>query len=217
MPISSTVASAAERFCRQWPFASPALKPAAVAGAQNFVAAVGHQHDLARQHIDEFVLADMPMTLARPRARRQPQQVDPELRQPGRIAKPGALARPAGIVIGRRIERADDRRSASRDRCAWPCRAPPLTRIADSLMLLRDIQSILIHAIKFDQVESLRCCARARPPTGSGSSSTRSTPMSAAACCIRSRCRAAASGITAPRRSSDFASAAAGATACARH
>jgi hypothetical protein len=84
-------------------------KSGGVAGAEDFLAAIGHQHDLAREDIDELVAGGVPVALARPRARRQAQQVDAELGQPGRVAEPGAGARPARLVEGRRIERADGR------------------------------------------------------------------------------------------------------------
>src|SRR5437868_5608885 len=82
-------------------------KPGRVAGMQHLFAVIGDEHNLAREHIDELVLAGVPMALARPGAGRQPQEVDTELRQPGRVAEPGALAGTAGLVIGRRVERAD--------------------------------------------------------------------------------------------------------------
>jgi hypothetical protein len=40
--------------------------------AQHFFAPVGDEYDLAEENIDKLVLAGMPMTLARPRTRRQP-------------------------------------------------------------------------------------------------------------------------------------------------
>src|SRR5438067_3259731 len=84
-------------------------KPGGVAGAQDLLAGIGDEHDLARQHVDEFILAGMPMALARPGAGRQAQQIDPELRQPRGIAEAGALAGAARLVIGRRVHRAGDR------------------------------------------------------------------------------------------------------------
>src|SRR5438477_6355695 len=82
-------------------------KPGGVAGMQHLFALIGDEHDLAREHIDELVLAGMPVALTRPGTRRQPQQIDTELRQPGRGAEPRALAGAARLVIGRRVERAD--------------------------------------------------------------------------------------------------------------
>src|SRR5438046_2308148 len=38
-------------------------KPGGVAGAQDLLAGIGDEHDLARQHVDEFILAGMPMAL----------------------------------------------------------------------------------------------------------------------------------------------------------
>src|SRR5436190_16327645 len=82
-------------------------KPGRVAGTQHLFALIGAEHNLAREHIDELVLAGMPVALTRPGAGRQPQQIDTELRQPGRVAEPGALAGTARLVIGRRVHRAD--------------------------------------------------------------------------------------------------------------
>src|SRR4051812_1405529 len=84
-------------------------KTGGVAGAQYLFAHVGDQHDLARQHIDEFVLAGVPMPLARPGAGRQTQQIDAELGQPGGVAELGTLAGAAGLIEGRRVQRADHR------------------------------------------------------------------------------------------------------------
>src|SRR5205823_3305283 len=80
-----------------------------VAGAQYLFALVSDEDDLARQHIDEFVFAGVPMPLARPGAGREAQEVDAELGQPGRVAQLCALAGAAGLVEGRRIQRADYR------------------------------------------------------------------------------------------------------------
>src|SRR5688572_22888626 len=79
------------------PVAVVGREPGAVAGPQHLLAGVGDEHDLAREDINELVLASVPVALARPRAGRQAQQIDPELRQPGRVAEPGALARPARL------------------------------------------------------------------------------------------------------------------------
>ena len=85
------------------------LEAGAIARLQDFFAGVGHQHHFAFQHIDEFVLLEVPVALAGPGARRQPQQIDAELGQPGGIAQAAALAGPAGLIIGRRIEGAGAR------------------------------------------------------------------------------------------------------------
>ena len=74
------------------------FEPGAVAGTEDFLAAIGGQNDFAGDDIDELVLPELPMPLTTPLARRQPQQVDTELAQPGRIAKPPSVAIPAGQV-----------------------------------------------------------------------------------------------------------------------
>src|ERR1044071_6177324 len=84
-------------------------KAGGVAGPQYLFARVRNEHDLARQHIDELVLPGVPMALARRGAGRQPQEVDAELGQPGGVAELGALAGAAGLVEGRRGQRADNR------------------------------------------------------------------------------------------------------------
>jgi hypothetical protein len=86
------------------------LEAGGITGAEDFVAGIRHQRNLARDHIDELVAGGMPVALARPGTGRQPQQVDAELRQPGHVAEPGAFARPARRVVRRRIHRADHRR-----------------------------------------------------------------------------------------------------------
>ena len=79
-------------------------------GAERFFAAVGNEDDLTGEDIDKLILAVVPMPLARPRAGRQAQQVDAELRQSRRVAEPLSLARSAGRIKGRRVERPDYRR-----------------------------------------------------------------------------------------------------------
>src|SRR5277367_1286053 len=81
----------------------------AVAGVEDLVTAVGDQHDLAGEDINELVPGGVPMTLARPGARRQMEQVDAELRQSSRVAEFGALARATGRIERRRVERSDHR------------------------------------------------------------------------------------------------------------
>lgn len=82
------------------------LEAGTVAGPQHVLAGLADQRHLAFEHVDELVLGAVPVALRRPRARRQAQQVDAELGEAGGIAEPGPLARPAGLVIGRRVERA---------------------------------------------------------------------------------------------------------------
>jgi len=78
-----------------------------VAGPERLFAAVGNEDDLAGEDIHKLILAGVPMPLARPRAGRQAQQVDAELRQSCPVAEPLSLARSAGRIKGRRVERAD--------------------------------------------------------------------------------------------------------------
>src|SRR5690606_1780712 len=80
-----------------------APETAAVTRAQQRVAMRRDQHYLAPARGHELVLGRMPMAPARPGARRQAQQVDPELGQAGGIAQAHALARGAGRIVGRRI------------------------------------------------------------------------------------------------------------------
>src|ERR1700751_553498 len=47
-------------------------EPGGIPGAKHLFTAVGDEHDLAGKDIDELVAAGVPMTLARPRPRRQP-------------------------------------------------------------------------------------------------------------------------------------------------
>src|SRR5215217_1190450 len=85
------------------------LEPRGVAGPQCFFAVVGDEHELAAQHVDELVRTGVPVPLARPGARRETDEIDPELRQPRDIADARSLPRAARPVKGRRIEGADDR------------------------------------------------------------------------------------------------------------
>ena len=50
-----------------------------IAGAQHRLAVILDQRQLAFEHVDEFVLMRMPVALARPIARRQMHEVDPEI------------------------------------------------------------------------------------------------------------------------------------------
>src|ERR1700743_2540671 len=77
-----------------------ARKSGAVAGAQDLLALVGDERDLARDDIDELVLAGVPVPLARRRAGRKLQQVDAEMGAAARIAQPLAHA-----ILGDRVER----------------------------------------------------------------------------------------------------------------
>ena len=57
------------------------------------------------EQIDEFVLVAVPVTLARPVARRQAHEVDAEILDPASIAQPLTYAVDAGRIELRRIAR----------------------------------------------------------------------------------------------------------------
>src|SRR6185312_6530794 len=78
----------------------------AIAGAQRLFAVVGHHHQLTVEDVDELVLCDVPVALARPRAGRQREQVHPELRQAGGVAELAPRALTTRLVERRRIPRA---------------------------------------------------------------------------------------------------------------
>jgi hypothetical protein len=88
------------------PVASTLRKGRAIAGAQHGLAAILDQGQLALEHIDEFVLVRMPVALARPVARRQAHEIDPEISDPTSIAQPLPHTVGTGDVEGRRIARA---------------------------------------------------------------------------------------------------------------
>src|SRR5262245_61320410 len=85
-----------------------------IAGSQHRLAIRFDQHQLAFEHIDEFVLRLVPMTLRRGGTRLEPDQLDAELRQAAgiaerlgvppdhRVAERGGVARPA--VLRHRAE-----------------------------------------------------------------------------------------------------------------
>jgi len=50
----------------------PGREPGGISRAKHLFTSVGDEHDLAGEDIDELVAAGVPMTLARPRPRRQP-------------------------------------------------------------------------------------------------------------------------------------------------
>src|SRR5262249_3936646 len=74
---------------------------------QHGLAIVLAEHQLAFKHVDELVLAPMPVPLRRLLSRRNPREIDAKLVEPNGVAKP--LARTAGDrdVIGIRITSAD--------------------------------------------------------------------------------------------------------------
>src|SRR5215471_6974773 len=77
-----------------------------IAGAQNRLARVFDQRQLALEHIDEFVFVRMPVALARPIPRRQMHEIDAEILEASGIAEPLAHAFGARRVELRRIARA---------------------------------------------------------------------------------------------------------------
>ena len=78
-------------------------KGRAIAGPQNHLAAIFDQRQFAFEHVDEFVLVRMPVALARPIARRQVHEIDPEIREPAGIAESLPHAFGTGRVELRRI------------------------------------------------------------------------------------------------------------------
>jgi hypothetical protein len=74
----------------------------AIACGDFLFAGIGDQGDFARNHINKFIVAGMPMTLTRPRTGRQPREIDTVLRQTARIAKRLFDALLCLIVIGRK-------------------------------------------------------------------------------------------------------------------
>ena len=125
VPISSTVASADRSVLQAMAVGVAGLEADRVAGPEDFRPGVGDERDLAGQHIDELVRPGVPVTLARPGAGRQAEEVDAELGEAGGVAELLPLARQAGLVEGRRIHRPDDGRRDRRCRFSWSCRAIP--------------------------------------------------------------------------------------------
>src|SRR5215470_6978725 len=81
-------------------------KGRAIAGAEQRLATIFNQSQLACDHIDEFVLVRMPVALARPAARWQVHEIDPVIRKPAGVAEPLPHALGTGWVEWRRITRA---------------------------------------------------------------------------------------------------------------
>src|ERR1700727_190210 len=88
----------------------PGLESGAVAGSENFLPGVGHQHYFAVEDVDEFVFGRMPMPLAGPAAGRQTQEVHPKVREPCRIAQTLASSRCTRCIKGCGIPTAGDSR-----------------------------------------------------------------------------------------------------------
>src|SRR5690606_36534619 len=84
------------------------LETNAVPRAKDFLAGVRHEHDLAFEDVDEFVLMRVPMPLTGPGPRSQTHQVHPELRKARRVPEAITQARCAGLIVWRRIRRAPD-------------------------------------------------------------------------------------------------------------
>src|ERR1700730_11041292 len=86
------------------------LETGAVASAERLLTLSRDQNQLSLEHINEFVLGFVPMTLARPGSRRESRHIDAELSQPCRIAEAVARALATRGIIGSRIARAGDQR-----------------------------------------------------------------------------------------------------------
>ena len=86
--------------CRECSTAVPRLECSATA----------QERHLALPQVQELILGAVPMPLTEPRARRKSQQIDTELRHPGTLAQPPALADQARLVMRRGIAAADHRR-----------------------------------------------------------------------------------------------------------
>src|SRR5580693_1614872 len=78
-------------------------------GTERRLALIGHQGGFAFEDIDELVLAFVPVALRRPRARRQFELVDPELRQSEDFTQTATAAFAARRVVRRRVVRSDAR------------------------------------------------------------------------------------------------------------
>src|SRR5689334_23932166 len=86
------------------------------------LAFVRHQYGLTVENVHEFILVLVPMTLGRPGAGRQLQEIDPELRHSKDVTQPTAAAFATRHVVRRRIVRSDARRQVrhpNRGRCCW--------------------------------------------------------------------------------------------------
>jgi hypothetical protein len=78
----------------------------AVAAPQQLFASIGYEHDLALEDVHKLVLFRVPVSLTRPGAWRQLEQIHSELREPGDIAEPTTKSFPAWLIEWRRIPRA---------------------------------------------------------------------------------------------------------------
>lgn len=62
-------------------------EPSAVTSHQDLFAAVRDENDLAFEHHQKFIFMTVPVALAGPGARREPEQIDPELSEPSGFAQ----------------------------------------------------------------------------------------------------------------------------------
>src|ERR1700735_1897633 len=90
------------------------LESRTVSGSQDLLAVIRDQHHFSLQHIDEFILVAVPVTLARPGPCSQTQQIDPELRQPGGLAEAPPAAVAARLIERGRVTRAGAFRGGAR-------------------------------------------------------------------------------------------------------
>src|SRR5262245_33419650 len=86
------------------------LEARAVARAHQLFALVSDQDDIAFKHPDELVFLLVPVTLARPYARRQRDEVHAELGKPRDIAEHLPTPELARLIVRWRITRARTRR-----------------------------------------------------------------------------------------------------------
>jgi len=82
--------------------------------AQNFLTVVGHKNNLSRQYINELFRVAVPVPLARPRARWQPQKINTVLGQSRYIAELFSLTTSARKIEGGRVKRSDYGRNCFR-------------------------------------------------------------------------------------------------------
>ena len=77
----------------------------AVAGTEQFLAVIGHEHQFAGNHDHDLVVGLMPVALRRPGARAQFDSVNTELRESVLPRQRPSLATAARLIMGRRIAR----------------------------------------------------------------------------------------------------------------
>jgi hypothetical protein len=79
-----------------------------VTGSQQFGSTIGDKGYFAREYIYELIRSSLPMTLARPCARRQAEKIHTELSEACGVTQFGSRPGEAGLVIGRRVPRTYD-------------------------------------------------------------------------------------------------------------